>query len=134
ERVGEGLEAGGERQNRPDVEIAVRPAVETMANARRERIVDARMAKGTLNAHRLQSATAVEETCHADNGIQFEQRERRGGIVEVDFSVFDLLLQRGRQRVRVDFEPHRQRHFRTNAAAYTAVLGAGDGLVKLQAI
>jgi hypothetical protein len=44
EEIGEGTQIRSERDDRPDVEIAVCPAIPPVADSRRERVVDRRMA------------------------------------------------------------------------------------------
>src|SRR5882724_3410128 len=56
QEVGERLEVGRKRHDRADVEIAVSPAVKSLADSRSERAVDGRVAQGTLDAHRLDAA------------------------------------------------------------------------------
>ena len=56
QQVGERRQVGRQRDDRADVEIAVRPAVQPLADAGRERIVDRRVAERALDADRLQPA------------------------------------------------------------------------------
>ena len=50
EQIDEGLQVGRERDDRADVQVAVRPAVEACADARGERVVDGRVAERALDA------------------------------------------------------------------------------------
>ena len=71
--VGEWLEVRCQRHDRADVKIAVGPTIEPLANSRRERVVDGRMAKRALDAHRLDAAVGVGEGGDADDSVQLEQ-------------------------------------------------------------
>src|SRR6185503_12086449 len=44
EKIGEGLEVWSERQDEADVEVAIGPAVQALADAGRERVIHLRMA------------------------------------------------------------------------------------------
>src|SRR5712692_8392558 len=59
EKIGEGLEVRGERDDDTDIQVAVGPAVQSFPDAGRERIIDGRMAEGALNAHRPDLACLV---------------------------------------------------------------------------
>src|SRR5581483_5521703 len=52
EKIGEGLEVWSERDDEADVEIAIGPAVQALADARCEGVVHLRMAKGALGSER----------------------------------------------------------------------------------
>jgi hypothetical protein len=99
--------ANEKRHDRADVQVARGPAVQAFSDARGERVIDRRVTERALDAHRADPALLVEETRHTDDGVQFEQRERRRGVVEAHLPGFDLLLERGRQDVRVDLETDR---------------------------
>jgi hypothetical protein len=116
-----GLQVRRKRDDRADVQVAVRPAVEALADAGSEGVVDVRMAERALDAHRLDAAGLVELAGHADHGIELEQREGRGGIVEVDLAGLDSRDQLGGQGLRVHFQPDRQRGLGADAAADAAV-------------
>src|SRR5262245_28695582 len=92
------------------------------------------MAERALNAHRLQTAVLVDDACHADHGLQLEQPERGRRIVEIDFLLLELLLERVGQRIPIDLQSDRQGCLRTDAAAYAAILDSGDRFVQLQGI
>ena len=85
-QLANGSRLGASAMIAPDVEVAVGPAVEPMADAGRERVVDGRVAERALDADRRQRA-AGEEARHADDRVELQQRERDGGIVEVDLSL-----------------------------------------------
>jgi hypothetical protein len=53
EQIGEGLEVWSERQDEADVEVAIGPAVQPLADAGRKGIVDLRVAQRALRAERL---------------------------------------------------------------------------------
>ncbi|TMH58338.1 MAG: hypothetical protein E6H62_01385 [Betaproteobacteria bacterium] len=104
QQVGDRGEVGSERNDESDVQVAVGPAVEAPADPGREGVVDGRVAKRALNAHRFDVARSVENTGHAHHGIELEERERRRRIVEIDPARPDLRLQLPRQCVRIHFE------------------------------
>ena len=68
EQVDEGLNAGGESDDRSDVEIPRSPPILAMPDARREGIVDSRVAERAGYADGLQaSAVRVEESADTDD-------------------------------------------------------------------
>ena len=104
-------EVGRERDDCPDVEVTVRPAVASLSDARRERVVDVGMTEGALDADRHQPA-AVEEAGEPDDAVELEQGERGGGRGEVDLAGTDRSLQRGRERRRIDLQAELERRLR----------------------
>ena len=99
EQRGDRLEARRERNDGADVEIAIGPAVAPAPDALRERIVDGGMTERALNSHRGDAAAFVEDAGDADHGVELEQLERDGGILEVDLAARDVTLQGARQGV-----------------------------------
>src|SRR5690349_20937341 len=51
QQVGDGLQVGRQRDDCSNIEVAVGPAVQTVANAWGEGVVNRGVAKSTLNAH-----------------------------------------------------------------------------------
>src|SRR5215213_8516116 len=92
------------------------------------------MTERTLDSHRAHRAIRVCERRHADDGIELEERYRRGRIVKVDCAPRDLLLQCLRQGVGIDFKTHRQCGLRRDTRSDSAVLLAGNGFVQLKRI
>jgi hypothetical protein len=117
------------RGDRADVEVAIGPAVQPFADAERELVVDRRVTERALDADRTQPS-ALEESRQADDGLQPEQGERRGGIVEVHVAAAKLPHEIGRQPVEIDLEPHRKRRTRAHSRADAAELRSGDCLVQ----
>src|SRR5207248_2466385 len=105
---------------------AVGPAVEPLADAGRERIVDGRVAERALDADRLQSGGAGEEAGDADDGVQLQQRQRRRRIVQVDGSRLDAGRDVGGHRICVDLQADGQRRLRADARTDAAVRAPGD--------
>ena len=62
-------------------------------------------------AHRLDAAVRVGEGGDTDDGVELEQGDSRGWIVEVDFAGLYLFFQSIWQRVCIDLEADRQRGF-----------------------
>src|ERR1039458_3024578 len=64
--------------NRPGVQAAIRPASQTPANARRERVVHRRVAEGAWDAHGFDAPgparCGIEETGHPGHRVEFEPR------------------------------------------------------------
>ena len=91
EQVGERLEVRRERDDRADVEIAVRPsrrgACRCRARTSRRRS-NGRARTGCRSTGACRAL--IEEAGHADDRVQLEQRERRRRIVEVDLARLDL--------------------------------------------
>jgi hypothetical protein len=90
EKVGERLEVGGERDDGADVQVAVGPAVQALADTRGERVIDVRVAERALDADGLDPPGRVELAGHSHHGVQLEQREGRRGIIEVYLAGLDL--------------------------------------------
>src|SRR4029077_12401282 len=124
EQIGERFEVRRQSYDRADVEIAVGPAVEPLANAGRKRIVDGRVTKRALDAHRPDAAVGIGKGGDADDGVELEQRDGRGRSAEFDLAGFDLPLQSVRERVGIHFEADGQcgfwRDARTDAAVALA--------------
>ena len=134
EDVGERLLVRRQPDDRADVQVAVRPAVEAATDAGGEGVVDHGVAGRTGETHRRQPATAVEEALDADDGIQLQQRQRHRRVVQVDLAGLDRGRRLLRDRRRVDLEPGGQRGFRAEARADAAVLRAGDRAMQLQRV
>ena len=84
EQVDERLQVGRECDDRSDVQVTIRPSVQPVADAGRERIVHSGMTERALDAHRTDRAAGIQERGHADDCIRFEQRDRVRRIVEVE--------------------------------------------------
>jgi hypothetical protein len=83
EHVRDRREVRRRRDDRADVEVVVGPAVEPVADAVRERIVDGRVAQRALDADRRERAVGGEEPGEADDRVRAEQRERVRRIAQV---------------------------------------------------
>ncbi len=131
QEIDERLHAGSQRDDRADVQVAVRPAVEASTDARRQLVVDRGMAQRALDADRAELAL-VEETGDADDGVEAQESDRGRWSVEVDLAALEGCDQIGRQAVRVDLEADRQSGARTDAGAHAAERLTGDRLVEAQ--
>src|SRR4029453_10343582 len=142
EQRGKGRQVRRQSDYRADVEIPVGPTVEPMANAarawirhdcseakRRIGIIDRRVTKSALNAHRLKLAGRTEHSGSADDGIQFEKRDRHGRIVEVDCSLCDLLTKAYRNGIHVDLQSDRKGSRRAHTWTHSTQTSAGNRLV-----
>jgi hypothetical protein len=111
-----------------------------VANARRERVVDCRVAERALNAHRLhwsargRGVAALEEGRHAHDRVEPEQRNGRSGVVQVDGAVLDPVHDGSRQGVHVDLQTELQGGRRAHAVTEATVGRADDRLVQLDRI
>src|SRR5262249_58569891 len=70
EEIGKRLEIRCQRHDRADVQITVGPAIKPMTDARRERVVDGRMAKRALDAHRFNAAIGIGEGRDTGHRVQ----------------------------------------------------------------
>ena len=92
------------------------------------------MAKSALDSDRADASFLVKQAGNTDDGVEFEQRERRCWVLEIDLALFELLLERAGEGVRVDLEAHRQRGLRAHSASDAAVFLTGDRLVELKRV
>ncbi len=134
EERGDGRQVGREPDDRADVQVAVRPAIQPVTDARRERVVHRRMAEGALDAEGAQSSLAVGEPRHADDRVRGQESHGDGGIVEVHLVGLQRIDGCLGQRVDVDLQPHRERGLRADAGTHAAERGALDGLVQQQRV
>ena len=96
--------AGRQPDDRADIQVVIRPAVEPPPDAGRQRIVDRRMTERTGDPDARELASVVDLAHHANHRIELEQRQRHGRIVQIDLTRLDRLDHRGRQRAHVDLE------------------------------
>ena len=75
EQTGNRAEVRSKRHDSANIEIAVGPAIQPVPDASRERVIDRRMAQGTLDADRDQMPGAIEEASHPHHRIEFQQRQ-----------------------------------------------------------
>src|SRR5690606_16225160 len=118
--------------DRADVEIAVRPAVEPAADAGSELIVHGAVAQRTSDTDRLEAAGIVEEAAHADDRVERQERQRHGGIAQIDTSAPQGLHELRRERIDVDLQAQPEGRLRADARADAAVIASGDRLVQPQ--
>src|SRR6185312_9462152 len=114
------------------VEIAVGPAVETLADAGSERVVDGGMAERALDAHALDAAVAVRESRDADHRIQFEQGDGGCRVVQVHLAGGDLLLQCGGEGIGIYPQTDGKSRLGRYARPHAAVFRPSNGLVQLE--
>jgi hypothetical protein len=99
---------------------------------RRIGIVDRRVTKSALNAHRLKLAGSIEASGYADDGIQFQKRDRHRRIVEVDCSLCDLLANACGDGIDINLQSDRKCSRRAHTWSYSTQTSASDRLVQLQ--
>ena len=105
-----------------------------MTDAGSKGVVDGRMAKRTLYAERREFPGRVEAPGDANHRVGFQEHQRRGRIVEIDFAGLERIGNRSRHRIDVDFEADAQRRFRAHARFHAAQLLAGNGAMQLQRV
>ena len=133
EHLDEGREVGRRRHDRSDIEVAVGPAIETVADPRRVGVVDGRVTHRALDPHRGQGFSVLgEEARHADHGIGLQQHQRACRIGQVDLAPAQRLGDVRGDRVDVDLQAQLQRLLRTDARTDPAVRLARDRLMELQ--
>ena len=117
EKVCKRLEIRREGDDRANIQIPIRPAIQPVADTRCQRIIHGRVAKGTLNAHGLQATLGLEKTGYANDGVKFKQRQCGRRVIEIDFA-----FRRGSETRPVEARP--ESTFRPTAKA---VLGLTPG-------
>jgi hypothetical protein len=132
EQLGDDAQVRGERDDRADVEVAVRPSVEPAADAGRQRIVDRRMAEGALDADGAKAPSVIEEPGQSDDRIQLEKRQRRRWIVEVHLAVLQLTAELAGERIGIDLQADAQCGLRADARADAAEARPLDRLMELE--
>src|SRR5581483_4167419 len=87
EDVGYWLQVGRKRHDLSSVQVLVRPAVEAMSDhtgrnsGGRKGVVNTRVAERALQADRFQLSFRIKEAGYAQDGVQFQQRQRVGRII-----------------------------------------------------
>jgi len=112
DRLGRLVERRGERDDRPDVEVAVGPAVEALPDTVGERVVDRRVAKRAGDADPGERVGAVHGGhggLDPDDGIELQQGQGGGRVGQADGAVLDPGDHRRRERLRIHLEPDRER-------------------------
>jgi cellobiose phosphorylase len=113
-RPGRVVQYRRERHDGADVQIRVGPAVETMADALGERIVNARMAQRAGDADTGQLTGVAHRSAHADDGIQPKQFDGHGRTCQVHLLCLDRVDDGRRQRVDVHLQSNRESRGRRN--------------------
>src|SRR5262249_38287194 len=68
-----------ERDDRADVEIAIGPPIQTMADSRSERVIDGGVTERASNSDASECIGCVDLAHHAHHGPELEQRDGGGG-------------------------------------------------------
>ena len=103
-----------ERHDRTDIQVGVRPSIETSSDSRRERVVDGRVAQRARHPHFCQLARLVHGSLDADHRVQPQQFERDGGIGEIDLATSKRVDDRPWKRLDVDLQTNGQRRCRVH--------------------
>ena len=67
-------------------------------------LIHARVAQRAPDSHRRELARLVEYSLHPDHRVELQERESRGGIVEVHRTAPDSVDEVRRQRVGIDLQ------------------------------
>src|SRR5579864_1819262 len=102
--LGRRSQVGRERDDQTGVQVLVRPAVQSLADSRGERVVDGRMANGAGDADRSERTALVEEALDAEDSVQLQKGERGRRTVEVDLAELEAHLEVPREGIDVDFQ------------------------------
>src|SRR5262249_47899048 len=113
QKISEPTQIRCQRNNRADIQIAIGPAIQSMAYARREGIVDGGMAYRTTEPHRFETPVLIERALHTEHRIEFDQGQRSCRIVEIDLTFLDLVYEIRRQGIHVNFQAYAQCGFWT---------------------
>jgi hypothetical protein len=101
------VDCGRERDDRPDIEVDVRPSVEPPADPGNQRIIDRRVAERAGDPEPPEMAV-VDGSSQADNGVQAKQRHGDSRVGEIDLLRHQRLDESVGQRLQVDLEAHLQ--------------------------
>ena len=115
------VKEGRERGDLADVEGGVRPAVQAMADAGRQRVVHGGVAERAGDAETRHLAEVVDLGADADDGIQSQQGDGDSGVVEA-LAGADRRDDFGWQRVNVDLEAEPKCRNRGNCADHVVHL------------
>jgi hypothetical protein len=100
----------GECNDRPDVELAIRPAILSTTDPRHDRVVDRGVTQRAGNAELRDVIVRIHGGLEADDGVHLEQSDRRGRALEID-----RLQNPRRQHVGVHLQPDLQGRCRVDA-------------------
>src|SRR5262245_661922 len=85
-----------------------------MADAVCERVVDGGVAERAGDPDRLEMTGAVDRALDAEDGVELQQRDGDGWVVQIDLLRLERVDDARRKRVDVDLESHRERGRRTD--------------------
>ena len=125
-----------ERDDRAGIEVAIGPSVESLADTRRERVVDRGMTQRASHAdarERIFAVDAFDRSFQADNRIEFQQRDRRIRTRQADAAVLDPRDDRSGERFRIHLQSDRQRGGGIDRAANDLMYTQGIGPLSLVA-
>ena len=111
---------GRQRDDRARVEVAVGPAVEPLADAGRERVVDRRVAQRAGDAdarQRVRAVDGLDRALQADDRVELEQRDRRRGARRLIVPSWMPCTTAAGSASASTFKPDRQRRRRIDGAA-----------------
>ena len=110
DRLLSGAQRWRQGNNGAGIELATGPAIKPLADARRECVVNGRMAKGAGHAGPCQGVFAIDSfhgVLDADHGIEFDQGDGGGGVGQTDGFILNALHDGRRQQLGIYFQAHR---------------------------
>ena len=128
----EGAQVGRRGDDRADVEVAIGPAVEPVANAGRVGVVDGRMAQRALDADDLSVLpSSLKKPVTPTTALALSRTSVLAGSLRSTLPALDGGRDVFRHRVDIDFQAELERLFRAEPRPHSAELLARDRLVQL---
>ena len=124
-----GAQVGSEGNDRPDVQVAVRPAIETVTDTGRQRVSHRRVAQSALNADGAERR-AVEESRKSNDCIEPQQCHRRRRTIEVDATCPEITDQTLGKCLHIHFQSRGKRGARTYPGSHSAERTTLDGFMQ----
>jgi hypothetical protein len=87
-----------------------------------------------LNPDGAQRSVGLEESRHPDYSVELEQRECRGGIVQINAAFLEFFDQCIGERIGIHFQPERKRGSRSHTVADAIEACPLNGLVQLDRV
>ena len=135
QQIGDDAQIRRERDDRADVQIAIGPAVEPAADARRDGVVDGRMAQRALDADRREPAGICPRwPVSPTTAFASSSASVTAGSLRLTRPCLIAFEHVGGKRLRVDLQPDRQRGRRAHAWTDAAEACALDRLVQLERV
>src|SRR5215216_1542370 len=92
------------------------------------------MANGTCQPNFFERAVRIKGALNPKHGIELDQIQGHRGIVEIHFSMFQLLDELLRQGLRIHLQAHSQGRARADTGAHTTQVCAFYGAMQLKGV